>query len=131
MQCPIRRFVAVVDDDESVRRAFGRLLGSFGYDVEVFSSGDALLASLAARTPDCVLLDLHMPGLDGFETQARLAKCIAGLPVVVITGQDTASSRTRAFAGGARAYLQKPVDARSLFDAVRHAMGEEEVAGGR
>jgi FixJ family two-component response regulator len=129
MQCPARRLVAVVDDDESVRRAFGRLLGSFGYDVEVFPSGEALLASLVKRTPDCVLLDLHMPDVDGFETQVRLAKCRAEVPVVVITGQDTAGSRARALAGGARAYLQKPVDARTLFDVIRAAMSPEDSAG--
>jgi FixJ family two-component response regulator len=131
MPCPVRRLVAVVDDDESVRRAFGRLVGSFGYEVEVFPSGEALLASLAERTPDCVLLDLQMPGFDGFQTQVRLAEDHAGIPIVVVTGQDTAGSRTRALAGGGRAYLQKPVDARSLFEAISQAMSEGEVAGGR
>ena len=131
MQSPARRFVAVVDDDESVRRAFGRLLGSFGYEVEVFPSGEALLSSLAARTPDCVLLDLEMPAIDGFETQHRLAESRAAIPVVVITGHDTADYRTRALAGGARAYLQKPVDERALYEAIRLALGEEEVAEGR
>ena len=131
MQPPARHVVAVVDDDESVRRAFGRLLGSFGYEVEVFPSGEALLSSLAARTPDCVLLDLHMPTVDGFETQRRLALGHAAIPVVVVTGRDALDSRSRALAGGARAYLQKPVDARALYEAIRHAMGEREVGEGR
>src|SRR5262245_36101080 len=131
MQCPVRRLVAVVDDDESVRRAFGRLVGSFGYEVEVFPSGEELLSSISARTPDCVLLDLHMPGVDGFETQLRLARDHAGVPVIVVTGQDSAGSRTRALAGGARAYLQKPVDARSLLEAIRKAVGEEGALKGR
>jgi FixJ family two-component response regulator len=113
----------VVDDEESVRRALGRLIRSFGFEAELFASGDALLASLPVREPQCVVLDLHMPGIDGFETQLRLAKAGRGIPVVVVTGHDTPEAHARALAGGAKAYLRKPVDQRTLFDAIREAVG--------
>ena len=68
------------------------------------------------------MLDLHMPGLDGFETGSCLAKNRAGVPVVVITGYDTPESQARAIAGGASAYLCKPIDARILLEAIRGAV---------
>jgi len=119
----------VVDDEESVRRALGRLIRSFGFEAELFASGSALLASLPAREPDCVVLDLHMPGIDGFETQLRLAKSGRGIPVVVVTGHDTPEAHSRAMASGAKAYLRKPVDQRTLFDAIREAVGWPPASG--
>ena len=116
--------VAVVDDDESVRRALGRLIRAFGYETEVFASGEAFLATLAGRRPNCVILDLHMPGIDGFETQARLAKSSVGVPAVIITGHDTAEAQARALALGAAAYLRKPIDARTLLETIREALRE-------
>jgi FixJ family two-component response regulator len=115
--------VAVVDDDESVRRALGRLIRSYGYEAEVFPSAGAFLASLSSHAPDCLVLDLHMPDVDGFETQSRLAELRVPVPVVVITGHDTPEAHARAMAGGARAYLRKPIDQRVLLEAIRNAVG--------
>ena len=110
--------VAVVDDEEPVRRALERLLKSAGIETEAFASGDALLANLERRRPDCVVLDLHMPAMSGFEVQRFLTAREPRIPVVVLTGQDTAESQERALAGGAAAYLRKPVDGDALLDAV-------------
>ena len=63
-----------MDDEEPVRRALKRLLVSSGITVEAFASGAEFLDSLATRRPDCLVLDLHMPGLSGFDVQARLAQ---------------------------------------------------------
>jgi FixJ family two-component response regulator len=69
-----RPTVALVDDEEAVRRALKRLMVSSGITVEAFASGAEFLDSLATRRPDCLVLDLNMPGLSGFDVQARLAQ---------------------------------------------------------
>ena len=102
--------VAVVDDEEPVRRALERLFRSAGLETKTFPSGGAMLEDLARREPDCVVLDLHMPGMNGFELQGLLVQRPRPIPVVVITGQDTPETQARAMAGGASAYLRKPVD---------------------
>ena len=117
-----RVLVAVVDDDEAVRTALGRLLRSARFDVEAFSSGAEFLESVKEHQPDCVVLDLHMPEVSGFAVQMRLAELGVPLPTVVITGYDTEATRERALAGGATAYLRKPVDDQALLDAVTEAI---------
>ena len=114
--------IAVVDDDPFVRKALERLLRSAGLSVEAFASGAEFLASANDHQPDCVVLDLHMPEVSGFEVQSRLARAHAGVPVVVITGHDTPESRTRALGGGAKSYLTKPVDDETLLKAINTAM---------
>jgi FixJ family two-component response regulator len=116
-----RLLVAVVDDEEAVRIALRRLLRSAGLDVETFSSGAEFLESMKGHQPDCVVLDLHMPQLGGFAVQARLAEAGIRLPMVVITGHDTDEARARALAGGAAAYLRKPVDDQALLAAIETA----------
>ena len=114
-----RPLIAIVDDEESVRRALRRLLVSAGYRAQVFSSGAAFLASVGTVHPNCLILDLHMPELNGFELQARLkASPDASLPIVIITGHDTPEAQKRAIDAGAVAYLRKPIDDQVLLDAV-------------
>ena len=105
-----------------MRTALGRLLRSARLEVETFPSGAEFLEFLQTRRPDCVVLDLHMPRVNGFSVQARLAEAAIGLPVIVITGHDTAENRERALAGGASAYLRKPVDDQTLLDAITTAI---------
>lgn len=105
----------MVDDEPSVCKALQRLLRSAGFDVDTYVSGDAFLESLAAGEPDCLILDLHMPCLTGFDVQERLAAAHAGVPVVAITGHDSAETRERALTGGAAAYLIKPVSEQTLL----------------
>ncbi len=114
----VKPLVAVVDDEEPVRRALERLFRSAGLETETFSSGGAMLEDLARREPDCVVLDLHMAGMSGFEVQDLLARRERRIPVVVLTGHDTPESFARATAAGASAYLRKPVDGDALLAAV-------------
>lgn len=114
--------LAVVDDDADVRIALVRLVSSAGFIVESFATGAEFLLSIEHNVPDCVVLDLHMPEMSGFEVQAALARAKPRLPVVVITGHDTAESRGRACALGACAYLAKPVDDEALLEAIERAM---------
>jgi FixJ family two-component response regulator len=115
--------VAIVDDEDAVRRALERLLRSAGCEPQVFSSGETFLESLSRRKPDCVVLDLHMPGVTGFDVQVRLNASGFHVPVIVITGHDSAESRDRVRALGASAYLRKPVGAKVLLDAIERATG--------
>jgi len=120
-----RPLIALVDDEESVRRAIKRLIISAGLDVVVFCAGREFLDALsAARRPDCVVLDLHMPGMSGFEIQTQLAAQDGGqkIPVVIITGHDTPDAKTRVLAAGAAAYLRKPVQGTVLLDAIKSAI---------
>ena len=117
-----RPLIAIVDDEECVRKALTRLLRSAGLDVETFPSGVEFLESLPTRRPDCVVLDLHMPLMNGFEVQARLAKSSAPVPVVIITGHDSTETRDRALAGRPMAYLRKPVNDQTLLDAIELAL---------
>jgi FixJ family two-component response regulator len=117
-----KRLVAVVDDEEGIRRAFCRLLRSAGFETETFSSGEDFLAALETHEPACAVVDLHMPALDGFEVQIRMLETGHRVPVVVVTGFDTPEARGRALSAGAAAYLRKPVDDQALLDAVEWAL---------
>ncbi|MGA2496550.1 MAG: response regulator [Tepidisphaeraceae bacterium] len=114
--------IAIVDDEEPVRRAFGRLFRSASLTVETFASGAEFLAALEQHEPDCVVLDLCMPLLSGLALQASLAKVGRRLPVVIVTGNDSPEARRRAAEGGAAAYLRKPVDDKTLLEAVEAAI---------
>ena len=114
--------IAVVDDEDSVRKALGRLIRSAGFNVETFSSGTDFLLSLRQRRPHCVVLDLRMPQLSGFDVQQEMKVVDAGVPVVVITGDYSAEGRARALNLGATAYLRKPVDDATLLAAIRAAV---------
>jgi FixJ family two-component response regulator len=118
--------VAVVDDEDSVRRALERLIRSAHLDAETFPSGDEFLESLPEHAPDCLVLDLHMPQVDGFAVQDWLVRARLRIPVIVITGQDTPEAHARAMKAGAVAYLTKPVDADALLGAIATATVKEE-----
>lgn len=91
---------------------------SAGLDVEAFASGAEFLRSMQDHEPDCLVLDLHMPEMNGFDVQAALANGSSTIPVVVITGRDTEDTRARALQLGASAYLPKPVDHEALLAAI-------------
>jgi FixJ family two-component response regulator len=114
--------VAVVDDEESVRKALERLLRSAGMSAHTFPSGEEFIATLPNLQADCVVLDLHMPKINGFEVLAHLAQLDRRLPVIVITGHDTPESRSRAHVDGVAAYLLKPVDDCKLLQAIEAAV---------
>ena len=115
-----RRRIAVVDDEPSIRRALDRLMRSADMDVDTYPSGAEFLAAWSCGAPDCVVLDLHMPGLTGFDVLERLTQSDARVPVVVVTGHDTPEAR--ALASGASAYLLKPVDDGALLSAIDAAI---------
>jgi FixJ family two-component response regulator len=112
----------VVDDEKAVRTALQHVLQSFEIDVTTFGGGDEFLASIETHRPDCVVLDLHMPGLTGLDVQHRLNGIRPSLPVVVITGKDEPGVQESVLAAGAAAYLVKPLDDQALLDAILWAL---------
>jgi len=115
-------YIAIVDDEESVRRALGRLLTSAGYGAQTFGSGEAFLASLSRGTPACLILDFFMPAMNGVEVLKRLKKSKHSIPVIVISGHDESDTAPRALAAGAGCFLHKPVEGDLLLSAVESAV---------
>jgi len=115
--------IAIVDDDESVRKALKRLLRAANLDADTFASGRDFLDSLAAQLPDCIVLDLHMPGMNGLDIQQHLARSGQRMPIVIITGHDEPLARAQCLSAGAAAYLRKPIDDEALLDAIHRAAG--------
>lgn len=116
-------YIAIVDDDESVRKALQRLLRSAGMAAKTFPTGEEFLASFPTNRPTCVVLDLHMPRVTGFDVLERMAQDGIDVPVIIITGHDSSEAYERAMAAGASVCLRKPVNDESLLDAVRRMIG--------
>jgi len=115
------RYVAVVDDDRSVGVALCRLLRTAGFEAKAFESASDFLQSLQERQPDCLVLDVQMPGMNGLELQHRLKDIAVTLPIIMITGRDEASIHAICMAMGASSYLLKPLDDDDLLDAIDRA----------
>jgi FixJ family two-component response regulator len=114
--------IAVVDDDESVRRSTRLLLESFGYQAAVFESTQGFLRFGPLRDTSCLLLDVHMPRMDGLRLQSQLVAKACGIPVIFITAYHDQESRRQALQDGAIALLGKPLTDQQLFEAIRSAL---------
>ena len=112
--------IAVLDDEPQFGKALARLLKTHGFEVVTFTRGEEFLEACASRLPDCVLLDLHMPGLSGFEILERIAA--RHVPVLVITGHDQPGNAQRVLALGGLNYFLKPVNESQLLAAIHAAI---------
>jgi FixJ family two-component response regulator len=110
--------IYVIDDDQSVRKAFERLLRSANLATKTFSSAEEFLKSLMENETGCIIMDLRMPGLTGFDLQKKIASLGIRMPVIVISASDDAQTRDRARDLGAVAFFRKPVDDQALLDAI-------------
>ena len=117
-----RSLIAVVDDDESVRRSTRLLVESFGYRAAVFESAEGFLRSGQARDNSCLILDVQMPAMDGLQLQNHLAAEGCGIPIIFITAYDDEESRRRAMRGGAVAFLKKPFSDEQLLQNIHSAL---------
>ena len=111
--------VLVVDDDESVRDSMKLMLESSGYSVCTFKSAEDLLDSGFGENSFCLILDIRLPGMSGFNLQEHLRKSQNKIPVIFITGHDRDRMEDEAMRLGAVAYLRKPFDEQCLLDAIR------------
>ena len=114
--------IAVVDDDDAMRRSIQRVLKGHGYATEAFADAEAFLDSGIATRINGVVLDIHLPGMSGLDLQRRLRASGSTLPVIFITAYDEPATRADALAVGCVAYLTKPFDASDLADSLKRAV---------
>jgi FixJ family two-component response regulator len=118
--------VFVVDDDDAVRKSLVRLLTSASYQTASYASADEFLRHwMKSPVPGCVLLDIYMPGLDGFELQQKLQTCAATIPIIFITGLGDIPSSVKAMKAGAVDFFSKPIDGEKLLEAVDEAIARD------
>ena len=113
--------VAVLDDESKMRVALKRLLGTHGFAVVLCETWEDFSSIPEHLHPDCLLLDLHMPGTSGFELLDLMGALHAAVPTVVITGCHEPGNEERVRALGASNYLLKPLDESTLVQAIHHA----------
>jgi FixJ family two-component response regulator len=121
--------IAIVEDDESVCRAIKRLIRSLGMNAETYVSGAEfveLIDALPSFQPDCVMLDVQMPGMSGIEVQASVRRARGAIPVIFITAHDDRVVQARALAAGAVAFLLKPFDDALFIRTLNVALGRDE-----
>jgi len=114
--------IYVVDDDEAVRDSLKMLLESYQLSVRDFASVPEFLEGLDTVDNSCLVLDLHLPAMGGFDVMKTLARRGIRLPVIVITGGGDAQTKARALESGAVAFLDKPVDDQVLMGAINSAL---------
>jgi FixJ family two-component response regulator len=125
--------IAIVDDDASVCRAISRLLRSLGMNADTFTSGREFIEHIEMMPsflPDCVVLDVQMPGMNGLEVQELLVRGDKPFPVIFITAHDEIGVRERALQAGAVAFLRKPFNdellIKTLDEAIKRGVGEKQ-----
>jgi FixJ family two-component response regulator len=119
----VAAIVHIVDDDQALRTALGRLFEASGFTVLTYASGAEFLASPRLNEPGCIILDLQMPGLNGLELQEQLAAKAPMLPVVFLTGHGNIAASVHAIKAGAEDFLEKPASGADLLEAVNRALG--------
>ncbi len=113
-----KKQIYIVDDDESVCRALKILLVTYEFQVETFNSGEEFLSAVPNTALGCLILDIHMPGLDGWEVQRRLLKSGSQRPVIIISADKDGGLQDQALKTGAVGFLQKPFNDQELVDLI-------------
>ena len=113
------RWVAIVDDDPSVRAALARVLRTAGIGVETFASAHEYLSATMDREPMCLVLDVHLGGMTGFDLHDRLIAAGSHVPVVFITAHDEVPTEELERRAGPDGYLRKPFDGDQLLALLR------------
>jgi FixJ family two-component response regulator len=114
--------IGIVDDDEAVRESISNLIRSIGYKAVVFESSEALLKSGCVSEMDCLILDIHMPGLNGIELKRSLANMGSSVPIIFVSAHDDEQLRARALRHGAIAVLGKPFSDVAMVGAIHAAL---------
>ena len=117
-----RPLIAVVDDDPSIVKSLSRALRLDGYEVATFGSGQDFLCTVSTSIPCCLVLDVHMPKMNGFELQDQLVAQGVRLPIIFMTSNDTPQTRAHAHQTGSSGFFLKPFDSRALSKAIADAV---------
>ncbi len=115
--------IYLIDDDESVRKALKRLLGTYGFPVATFASADEFLDLAPHDATGCLVLDIHMPGMNGFQLREALAALGSRLPIIFITADKDIAIKEHALLTGVVGLLQKPFNDQALIDLIHEALG--------
>lgn len=126
----VKKKIYVVDDDESVCRAIKTLLMTFDFDVTAFNSAQSFFDAVPNEKEGCLVLDIHMPGLDGWEMQKQILASGSNRPVIFISAEKQDNAADRALKVGAVGFLQKPFDGQSLVDLINVAT-EDKIGPGQ
>ncbi|WP_271896039.1 response regulator transcription factor [Candidatus Phyllobacterium onerii] len=119
------RTIAVVDDDETIRRALDDLIHACGYGSALFATAEEFLAFDGRAGVDCILVDVKMPGMGGIELQLKLNADPPKPPMIFMTSNADDGTRAAAMAGGAFAFLRKPGEIHRLTDFMRLALQQK------
>jgi FixJ family two-component response regulator len=114
--------IIIVDDDPAVRDALSVVFSLEGYHVTSFGDGQSLLAAARARTPSCIILDVHMPGRSGLDILKELNAQDYGAPIFIISGQGDIPMAVDAIKNGALDFIEKPFNADTVVSRVREAI---------
>ena len=114
--------IYIVDDDPSVRRGLSRLLKASGFAVRAYASGKEFLAYGQPTESDCIIVDVHMPGMNGLELIQALLDDDLQVPVILMTGRDDETARIAARHAGAVGFFHKPFDDQALIDTIEFAI---------
>ncbi len=114
--------VSIIDDDDSLRGALVSLVRSLGYGAQGFDSAEQFLAAGGAGGCDCIVTDIHMPGLSGIELKQQLAAEHDATPVIMITARSEPALQERARDSGALCLLTKPFEASELIACIERAL---------
>lgn len=119
----LNKQIFIVDDDESVCRSLSVLLATYGFTVNTFTSAEKFFSAVPNSVPGCLILDIHMPGLDGWEVLKRIIKSKSRRPVIIISADKDGGLHERALKVGAVGSLQKPFNDQALVDLIKVALG--------
>lgn len=123
-QCGVKpsdkKQVYIVDDDQSVSRALKLLMVTHGFAVDTFSSSEEFFSAVPNSSPGCLVLDIHMPGLSGWQAYRKLQQTGSKRPVIMITADRNGGLKERALEAGAVGLLQKPFKDQELVDLIRN-----------
>jgi two-component system cell cycle response regulator DivK len=117
--------ILVIEDHEENRRLLRDLLTSFGYELTEALTGEDGLAAAAASPPDLILMDIQLPGIDGYETTRRIKSnpALQHIPVIAVTSYALSGDDVKAFAAGCDAYVTKPFDPAELLEKIKGYLG--------
>jgi len=116
--------IYIVDDDESVCRALKTLLMTYDFDAVTFNTAQSFFDTIKQEDPGCLLLDIHMPGMDGWETQKKILESGSKRPIIFISAEKKDDASAKAMKVGAVGFLQKPVNGQTLVDLINTASND-------